>query len=317
MGRSLAVVIVSYNVRGLLHDCLRSLFVSLGRSPELSASVWVVDNASSDGSAAMVAEEFPQVRLLALEENLGFVRANNLVLRELGFGEKGRTYPDYVFLLNPDTVVLGDAPGHLVRFLEERPWAGMAGPRLVYPDGRFQHAAFAFPTLWQVFFDFFPLHGRLLDSRLNGRYPRRWYEEGYPFPVDHILGAAMMVRGAAIARVGLLDEQFFMYCEEIDWCLRLRKVGWSVYVVPEAAVIHHEGASTRQFRDRMFVTLWRSRFLLFQKWYPFPFRVAARGLVQLGLWWAARQAHRAARAGAMGPEELQRRLRAYEEVRSW
>ncbi|MBC7224715.1 MAG: glycosyltransferase, partial [Anaerolineae bacterium] len=123
MGHSLAVIIVSYQVRDLLQDCLRSLFASLGRSPDLAATVYVVDNASPDGSAAMVAREFPQARLLALEENVGFVRANNLALRQLGFGEGEGTPPDYVFLLNPDTVVLDDAPARLVRFLEESPWA--------------------------------------------------------------------------------------------------------------------------------------------------------------------------------------------------
>jgi len=205
--------------------------------------------------------------------------------RELGFGTAGAEVPDYVFLLNPDTETLDDAPARLIRFLEGTPDAGMAGPRLLYPDGRLQHSSFAFPSLPQILFDFFPVHGRLLESRLNGRYPRQWYEEGHPFRVDHLLGAAMMARGEAV-----------------------------IYAVPEAEVIHHEGASTRQFRDRMFVTLWRSRFLLFEKWYSPWFNAIARRIVRLGLWWKTRQARRAADGGQMTPEELEGRLRAYQEV---
>jgi len=314
MARTLAVVIVSYNTRELLRGCLRSLFDSLSRSRDVRGAVWVVDNASEDGSADMVAREFSQARLLALPENVGFVRANNRVLRELGFGTADAEVPDYVFLLNPDTETLANAPARLICFLESTPDAGMAGPRLLYPDGRLQHSSFAFPSLPQILFDFFPVHGRLLESRLNGRYSRQWYEEGRPFRVDHLLGAAMMARGEAVTQVGLLDEQFFMYCEEIDWCMRFWKAGWSIYAVPEAEVIHHEGASTRQFRDQMFVTLWRSRFLLFEKWYSPWFNAMARRIVRLGLWWKTRQARRAAGGGQMTPEELEGRLRAYQEV---
>ncbi|MGQ9585103.1 MAG: glycosyltransferase family 2 protein [Anaerolineae bacterium] len=316
MARRLAVVIVSYQTRELLRNCLRTLYDSLGRSLGLLDEVWVVDNASEDGSAEMVAREFPQVHLLALPENVGFVRANNRALAALGFDAPGTPRPDYVFLLNPDTEVLADAPARLVHFLEGTPGAGIAGPKLLYPDGRLQHSAFAFPSLVQVFFDFFPLHGRLLESRWNGRYPEQWYDAGRPFPVNFLLGAAMMARGEAVAQVGLLDERFFMYCEEIDWCMRFWRAGWSVHAVPAAEVVHHEGASTRQFRDRMFVTLWRSRFLLFEKWYSPQFQWAARQVVRLGLWWVARQARAQAARGELGAEELARRLNAYREVRA-
>ena len=300
----LSIVVVSYNVRDLLRSCLTSVRTSLALSPGLAAEVWVVDNASTDGSAATVAREFPEVHLIAQAGNLGFAAANNVALR--------RATGRYVLLLNPDTVVLEDALGQMVRFLDERPDVGGLGVRLLNPDGSPQHGCFRFPTLWQIYFDFFPPNHRLLDSRLNGRYPLR--DGGRPYPVDHPLGACFAVRREVIERVGLLDEGFFMYCEEIDWALRMRRAGWSIYCLPTAEVVHHGGQSTRQFRSRMFVELHRSRFRLFQKHYPSPFVWAARRLVHLGLTAEVRRAREAAARGEIDERELVGRLEAYREV---
>jgi hypothetical protein len=185
---------------------------------------------------------------------------------------------------------------------------------LVHGDGRFQHSAFAFPGLTQIFLDLFPLHPRLLDSRLNGRYPRRLYEAGRPFRIDHPLGAALMVRGETLAAVGGFDERYFMYCEEIDLCRRIQAAGWQNYCVPAAEIVHLVGQSTRQFRDEMFVALWRSRFLMFKKHEGWLFRRLARRLVRLGLWAEARRARVAHRRGELGAEALAKRLAAYREV---
>ncbi|MGE5602332.1 MAG: glycosyltransferase, partial [Nitrososphaerales archaeon] len=199
---TLAVIVVSYKVRDLLRACLRAAYASLAASPELDATVWVVDHASGDGSAEMVASEFPQARLIARRDNLGFAGGNNLALAALGFdgaahepgpSRAGAQGPDLVLLLNPDAEPVGDAIGQMARFLLEHPKAGGAGAQLQYPDGRFQHSAFAFPSLLQLWFDLFPPRpARLLDSRLNGRYPRSLYEAGTPFPIDFALGAALM-----------------------------------------------------------------------------------------------------------------------------
>lgn len=312
----LAIVTVSYNTRDLLAACLASALAGLARSG-LAGEVWVVDNASVDGSAEMVRQRFPQVRLIAYDENVGFAAGNNLALARLGFpsqSDASEGNPRHVLFLNPDTQVLGDALGAMVRFLDETPGAGAAGARLVHGDGSFQHSAFAFPGLWQIGIDFFPLHHRLTESRLNGRYPRRWYESGRPFAVDHPLGAALMVRGETLARVGGFDERFFMYCEEIDLCRRIKAAGWEIYCVPRAEIVHHMGQSTRQFRDRMFVALWRSRFLMFDKHEGAWFRWAARRLVRLGLWAETRRARAAHRRGEIADEALASRLAAYREV---
>jgi hypothetical protein len=202
----------------------------------------------------------------------------------------------------------------MVRFLDDTPKAGGAGARLVHGDGSFQHSAFAFPGLAQIFFDFFPLHHRLLDSRLNGRYPRRLYALGRPFQVDHPLGAALLVRAETLALVGGFDERFFMYCEEIDLCRRIKAAGWEIYCVPQAEIVHWVAQSTQQFRDRMFVALWRSRSLLFEKYEGTVFRWAAWRLVQMGLWAEARRARAAHRRGEIDATELAGRLAAYREV---
>jgi N-acetylglucosaminyl-diphospho-decaprenol L-rhamnosyltransferase len=317
MKLDLSIVIVSFNTRQLLKECLDSVYAGLAESP-LTSEVIVVDNASQDGSASMVRKHFPQVRLIANEDNRGFAAANNQALSALGYGAGDTPHPSppkYVMLLNPDTIVGGSALTTLVRFMDENPRAGACGARLLHSDGRFQHSAFAFPTLFQVFLDFFPLNYRLTDSRLNGRYPRRLYQADQPFPVDHPLGAALMVRREAIEQVGLLDERFFIYCEEIDWCLRIKAAGWSIWCVPEAEIVHHVAQSTGQFRDQMLVALWKSRYQLFEKHYSRLFQWMARCIVRLGLWAEARRARAAARRGEIMENELASRLTAYQQVR--
>jgi GT2 family glycosyltransferase len=331
---TLAVVIVSYNVRDLLRACLAATFESLARSPELAAEVWVVDNASADGSAELVATEFPQAQLVASQANLGFAGGNNLVLRRLGFTDAANPEPlasaratrpappairttQYVLLLNPDAEPIGDAIGQMAHFLAAHPQIGGAGAQLQYPDGRFQHGAFRFPDLWQLWFDFFPPRPRrLLDSPLNGRYPQLRYAAGQPFPIDFALGAALMVRREAIQAAGLLDEGYFMYAEEVDWCWRIQRAGWPFYCVPAAHVIHHGGASTRQFREQSFLNLWQSRKRLYDRFYGPSQRVLAGGIVRLGMWAEARRARAAAAQGAISAAELAARMAATRAVRA-
>jgi N-acetylglucosaminyl-diphospho-decaprenol L-rhamnosyltransferase len=312
---SLAVLVVSYNVRDLLRASLAGTFASLAHSPELDATVWVVDNASVDGSAEMVAVEFPYARLIRSPDNIGFSGGNNLALRLLGFEDR-EAIPDLVLLLNPDAQPLDDAIGQMAGFLREHTVVGGVGAQLLYPDGSFQHGAFRFPRLWQLWFDLFPPRPRrLLDSRLNGRYPRAMYESCRPFPIDFALGAALMVRREAIQAAGLLDEGYFMYAEEVDWCWRIQRAGWPFYCVPAARVIHHSGGSTRQFRSRSYLDLWRSRHRLYGRFYNPVRRWAAGRIVQLGMRAEARRARALAARGEIGPEDLNMRLEAARQVR--
>lgn len=276
----LAVVIVSWNVREFLVSCLRSLFDDLERSG-LSSSVWVVDNASSDGSPRMVAEAFPEARLIAHDENVGFAAGNNLALREI-LDPTSRT-PEYVWLLNPDTEVVPGTTATLHDCLDGHPEASVAGAKLLYPDGTLQQSAFRFPGVMQLAFELFPLPARLYDTALNGRYPRRLYEGKEPFSIDHPLGASMMARVDAVAQVGLMDEGYRMYCEEIDWCWRMREAGWRALCVPTARVIHHAGQSTAQTPTPSFVNLWRSRARLYARHHgPLTWRLA-QAMVRAGM----------------------------------
>lgn len=306
----LGIVIVSYNTCQLTLDCLASVYAALAQEG-LTAQVCVVDNASSDDSAAQIAARYPQALLLRSEENLGFAGGTNRGLARLLALDPP---PRHLLLLNPDTLVQPQALSRMVAFLDQHPAVGAVGAQLAYGDGSFQHGAFRFPTLWMAFFDFWTINHRLINSRLNGRYPRRLYEAGEPFPIDHPLGAALMARREALEQVGLLDEGYFMYCEEIDWCLRAKRQGWEIYCVPQARIVHLEGQSTRQFRDRMFIALWRSRFRLFEKHYSAAYRALLRLILRAGLARQSRRVRRMLAEGQIEAEAAQRQLAAYRTV---
>ena len=260
----LAIVVVTWNVRALALDTLRSLFADLEvNGPD--ADVYVVDSASEDGTPEAISAAFPQVKLIASRENLGFGKANNTALREIGFGNAGATLPKAVYLLNPDTVTQPDATRTLYDTLMSHSHWGLAGAGLRYGDGSFQHSAFGFPGLRQLWVEFFPTPGRFIEGDFNGRYPRSLYESGQPFPVDFVLGATMMLRSEVAEQTGMFDEQFFMYCEEIDWAWRIHKAGWGVTCVPAAQVVHLAGQSTSQVRPQSIINLWTSRLRLFEK----------------------------------------------------
>ena len=331
-GCDIAVVIVSWNVRDLLVQCLNSVYTALDIA-DLRGEVWVVDNASSDSSAETVRERSTATQVIASPANLGFAGGNNLAMSMLGFDGVAvpgiadglradlahlalarKPLPRYVFLLNPDTVVRPAALGLMVQFMDHTDQAGVCGARLVYADGGFQHSAYRFPSLAQTFLDFWPVNWRLIESRLNGRYPRRWYERSEPFDIDHPLGATMFLRREAIEQTGGFDLDYDMYVEEIDWCMRIKRLGWSVYCVPRAEVIHYEGQSTRQVQPAMVVALWRSRYTLFDKWYSPLYRRAARNLVRAGMRSRIRQAEAKRRRGALDDQAAQALVDAYRQV---
>lgn len=303
----LAVILVSWNVRALLLEALRSLFADLETS-NLSARVLVVDNASSDGSAEAVRDAFPRVEMLAETGNIGFVRGNNLALRALGMDrpDAGLNGPRAVYLLNPDTITRPGATRALFDALFNEPRVGLVGANLTYADGSFQHGAFAFPGLRQLWAELFPTPGRLIEGRFNGRYTCEQYEGARPFRVDFVLGAAMMLRAEAVRDVGLLDEGFVMYCEEVDWAWRLRRAGWEARCVPAAPIVHLAGQSSGQIRPQSLIRLWTSRLRLFDLYYPPVRRWLARRMVRLGM---SRLAQRARAADE--PADV---IAAYEQI---
>ena len=258
----LAVIIVSWNVRDLLASCLISLRADLTEG----AQVIVVDNASSDGSAEMVRAEFPEVSLIACSSNIGYVKANNLAMRQLGLDGARGEGTRYVWLLNPDTTVHRGATRALLDFMQTHPRCGLCGPKLVNPDGSLQHGAFALPGLVQLALETQPVLWRFRDTWLDGRYPPARYA-GPPFRVGHPLGAAMFARAEVIRAVGLLDEGYEMYAEEVDWAMRMRAAGWEAWCVPQAVVTHYGGASSAQAGERAECLKWASRQRYYRKHY--------------------------------------------------
>lgn len=309
----LAIIIVNWNVREMLAACLRSVQAELAGSG-LAAKIWIVDNASTDGSVEMLRHDFPDIELIASDRNLGFAAGNNAALRAMGFDKEADNRPAAVLLLNPDTELHPGALRILIDFFDNTPQAGVAGARLLYGDGSFQHSAFDYPGLGQLAIELLPAPGRLVESRLNGRYPRSLYEQGRPFRVGHPLGAAMGVRAAAIEQVGLLDEAFHMYVEEVDWCRRIVSAGWAAYCVPAATVTHYGGQSTTQVESDSFVNLWTSRRRFYGKHYR-PLKVwLASQIVRLGMARKVAQDREAARRGDLTPERAAERQHCYERV---
>ncbi|NOZ06034.1 MAG: glycosyltransferase family 2 protein [Chloroflexi bacterium] len=233
----LSVIIVSWNVRDLLSRCLRTLFAG-GESDSLRLDVIVIDNDSQDDTATHTSTQFPQVRLLVNEDNPGFATANNQGLALA----RGR----YCLLLNPDTEIVDDALGRMVAYMDSHPQVGVLGPQLRYPDGRLQPSRRRFPTLATALLESTPLQQLLPDNRVL----RHYYVEDQPADVtqevDWLVGASLLVRRQVVEAVGGLDEGYFMYFEELDWCRRIREAGWKVVYFPEAVVKHHEGQSSSQ-----------------------------------------------------------------------
>ncbi len=291
----MGIIIVNWNTRDLLRECLKSLAAS---DPSVRQRVIVVDNASSDGSADMVRAEFPAVEVIANPVNGGFAQANNLGLKALGFvpqpppqipppqggrglpsgvspslpvgeeaGGRGESVPRYALLLNPDTVVPPDGLRMLIDRAEADPKIGGIGPRLVMLDGKLDLACRrSFPTpevsLWRMtgLSKLFP------KSRLFGRYNMTYLDEHLETEVDCVVGAFMMVRRAAIDQVGLLDESFWMYGEDIDWAFRIKQAGWKILYYPRVTVLHVKRAASRQ-NPRTRLEFQRASLIFYRKHY--------------------------------------------------
>lgn len=263
MPSTLSIIIVSWNTRSLLLNCLESVYQNLSAD---EGEVWVVDNASSDGSPAAVRQHFPYAQVIVNTENKGFAQANNQALERAS----GR----YVLLLNADTVLKPGAIPQLLTFMEQHPQVGGAGPALFNPDGTLQESCYPFPNLgrelWRL------LHLDTLHA--YGKYDMARWNPALPRPVDTVQGACLILRRAALDQVGLLDPRFFVYTEEVDLCYRLKKAGWPLCWVPQAQVIHYGGQSTSQAAPTMFLTLYQTKVQFFRKHYGW-FGAAAYKLI--------------------------------------
>lgn len=284
----LSIILVSWNTRELLLACLESLPSALGN---LNAAVWVVDNGSTDGSVEAVEARFPTTHVIENRQNVGFAAANNQAI----VASSGR----YVLLLNSDTIALPGSIVQLVRFADAHPRVGVVGALLLNPDRSFQGSFADFPSLLS---ELLSVTG--LGPRLFGRwYPNYSLDSSQKARrVDYVQGACMLARRSAIEQAGPMDEQYFMYNEEIDWCLRMAHAGWETWYLPQARIIHYGGQSTRQVRHDMIRALYRSKVRFFRKHYG----SAPATLLQLAfvavLWakWLVRTATARASTGAAG-----------------
>jgi len=288
----IGIVIVSYNTRKLLRRCLESVYANSG----VTFTVCVVDNASADGSAALVAQEFPQALLIANTENVGYPRANNQGLRALGF--PSAEAPRYALLLNPDTELPPNALRDMIAFMDAHPEAGIAGPKIVLPSGELDLACRrSFPSPEVAFYRLAGLSRLFPRSRRFGRYNLTYLDPDEEAEVDAVVGAFMLVRREAITQAGLLDENFFMYGEDLDWAYRIKQAGWRVYYTPRVTILHVKRASSRQ-NPRARIEFWRAMRLFYLKHYaastPYwldRLILATTRLIEWVITWQVRHSH--------------------------
>lgn len=259
MRPDLSILIVNWNTRELLAECLQSLTGAVSSDPapsglpSVTSEIIVVDNASADGSAALVREQFPHVQLIENKENVGFARANNQAICH----SRGR----YVLLLNSDTVVHPGALETMVAFMDAHTQAGACGPRLLNGDGSLQPSVHPMLTPWREFWRLIFLD-RLWPL---ATYRQAAWDRDAPRQVEVIKGACLLLRRRALDKVGLLDDQYFMYTEEVDLCYRLTQAGWGLWYLPQAVVTHFGEASSKQVKEEMYIQLYRSKVQFYRK----------------------------------------------------
>jgi N-acetylglucosaminyl-diphospho-decaprenol L-rhamnosyltransferase len=296
-----AVVIVNYNTVDLLRRCLDAVLAS---TVPCSLDLFVVDNGSTDGSVASVSERYPNVSLIASQRNLGFAGANNLALeRVMERWRRAEKPPGHaVLLLNSDCFVEPNAIAVASRFLDDHPEVGVVGPKVILPDGNLDLACRrSFPTPSSAFWKLSGLARWIPDSPRFARYNLTYLDPDETYEVDAVMGAFMVVRLEAIDDAGLLDDAFFMYGEDLDWCYRIKQHGWKVYYHPEAWVLHYKGATSSRQSYRLIVEFYRAMYLFHRKHYArstFPLLnwVITAGIIARGGYALLRNFLRPARA---------------------
>jgi hypothetical protein len=263
---SISIIIVNWNTRDLLQSCLESVYKTIRN---ISYEIIVVDNASRDGSVAMLQEKYPQVRLIQNEENRGFGAANNQAISIM----TGR----YALLLNSDAVLTDNAIRELFSFMEAQSDAAMACGQLINADGSKQNSVTCFPNLLTLV-----TNTSILEYLFPKSYPSKRYNHDKPIEVDSCIGACLLVRKKAIEEVGMFDERYFFFFEETDWAYQMKQAGWKVFHVPTAFIYHFQGQSVgRDIQSR--IEFYRSRYQFFRKWKSRPYFIVVRIAIFLRL----------------------------------
>ena len=246
----LFIVIVNWNTKALLLDCIASIYKTV---KNISFEIWLVDNASNDGSVETVESIYPDIRVIQNKKNMGFACANNQALH--------RMQGSYALLINTDTVLTEGSIEEIYNFMENSPETGMAGGQLLNHDGSKQNSIANFPNLFSLLFN-----ETLLQVLFPKKFPGKRRKNVGPIEVDSCIGACLMVRKKAMEDVGLLDENYFFFFEETDWAHRMKQAGWKVCFVPSAGIFHFQGQSVgHDIRSR--IMFYRSRYIYFKKWH--------------------------------------------------
>lgn len=253
MNMDVSIIIISFNTSELLRDCLKSVVT---QSEGLNYEIIVVDNASTDGSVEMVERDFDSVRLIKNEKNTGFAAANNQAIAQA----KGK----YILLLNPDTVVLDKAIQKTIAFADSHKEAAVVGPCVLNPDRTVQRTCSMYPSVLNFMLSSTYLYKLFPKSKLFGRELMTWWDRNDTREVQVVSGCYMLIRREAIEQVGVMDDGYFFYAEETDWCYRFNKAGWKLMFTPDARIIHYGGASSSQRKVDMMLQL-RGSLLLFMK----------------------------------------------------
>lgn len=261
----ISIIIVNWNTRDILRDCMMSVYE---QTQGVCFEVIVIDNASSDGSVEMVRQEFPQVILIENSDNRGFAAANNQGMR-IAQG-------DYILLLNSDTIVLDGAIQKTAAFTYKHPEAAVVGCRVLNSDKTLQPTCFMFPSLLNLFLATTYLYKIFPNSRFFGRERMSWWDRKNIREIDVVTGCFMLVRRTAMEQVGLMDERYFMYGEETDWCWQFKKAGWKNIFFPDAQIIHLGGQSSKQVKVAMMIQLRKAILYFIKKNYSvFQYRLAS------------------------------------------
>ena len=252
----LSILIVSWNTKALLQACLEKLQAEVAN---LECEVFLVDNASADGSADMVRTAFPWVRLIANDTNRGFAAANNQALSQ--------TTGEYILLLNPDTEVYPGSIHTLLQFMKEHPRAGVVAPQLINSDGSVQRSCRQFPTFWGMTYELLGFSRLFPNVQKFREYKMLDWDHTGERQVDQPEGACLLLRREVIDQIGTLDEGYFMLFEEVDWCYRIKNAGWEIWFTPAAKVLHHYGQSIKQAKTRMILSSHRGMYRFWHKHY--------------------------------------------------
>lgn len=251
---SVSIIIVNWNAKEYLLRCLQSLITEGSTS---NTEIIIVDNASKDGSQEAIRQHFPYVKLICNDKNLGFARANNIAIR-LSSGK-------YVCMINSDATVRNGCIDRMRSYMDENPGVGVLGPMILNQDLTLQTSFMEFPSLRKSFYKALGLHRILPHSKYFSSYPTNRPHQDTPSTVDVLSGCFWMVRRDAIEQVGLLDESFFLYLEDVDWCKRFHEAGWNVVYFPHAQAIHYGQASSSNCPGRFFCELLKSRLIYWRK----------------------------------------------------